>query len=128
MEYKRRSGGSRCTITDAAEQVKPSVRKDIEKYAEQAKQREDELREVSRRLDELSARVELPKFVRNRDSGVLHRANGMVGWESLRGDPMFTLCGWNYHSGNSELLKEIPSECKYTLICSRCLPEARLAA
>ena len=108
--------------------MRPTVRRAVAKHADEAEAVEAALCELGQKLEELSEKVTLPKFVRNRDSGVLHRANGVIGWESFRGDPMFTPCGWRYHSGNSELFKEVPTECKYLNICSRFLPEARLTA
>ena len=115
-------------MKDASEHVRPTVRRAVAKHADEAEAVEASLRELGQKLEELNEKVTLPKFVRNRDSGVLHRANGIIGWESFRGDPMFTPCGWRYHSGNSELFKEVPTGCKYSNICSRCLPEARLTA
>jgi len=126
-EYHVRASAGTYSLEDASKAVGKNCRKALEADTTKYQEQQDKLEKLLTRLDALEVRATLPKYVENRASGVLHRADTSDPSE-FGGVDRITPCGWHYHSDNSIRHKSLPPFLAARLICSRCLMIERAAA
>ena len=98
-------------------------RKAMLEYDETYKAKDALLLALQARLDAIDVKLEVPQYVMNDKSGILHRADS-TGTFAIA-ESRCTPCGWRYGTCPSTLLKTVPDACTHRRICSRCLPALR---
>jgi len=126
-EYRVRASARTYSLEDASKAVGKNCRKALEADTTKYQEQQDKLEKLLARLDALEEKAALPKYVENRASGVLHRADTSDPAE-FGGVDRVTPCGWHYHGCNSVRHKMLPPFLAARLICSRCLKFERAAA
>ena len=98
-------------------------RKAMLEYDETYKANDALLLALQARLDAIDVKLEVPQYVMNDRSGILHRADstGML----AAADSRCTPCGWRYGTCPSTLVKTVPAACTHRRVCCRCLPALR---
>ena len=124
LEYRKRSeAASHYSLFAAASMIGSNERRSMLEYDEAYKAEDAQLLALQSRLDAIDVKLEVPQFVSNDKSGILHRADSTG--VSAAADSRCTPCGWRYGTSPSTLLKSVPDSCTYKRICSRCLPTLR---
>jgi hypothetical protein len=125
LEYKKQSAAaSHYSLFTASAMIDDKGRQAILGYDELYKARDATLLELRSRLDAIDLKLELPQYVVNDKSGVLHRADTTAALTVSAS--RCTPCGWLYGASPSTLLKAVPDAFSHKRICSRCLPTLRV--
>jgi hypothetical protein len=124
LEYRKRSAAaSSYSLFAAASMIGSDGRKAMLEYDETYKAKDALLLALQARLDAIDVKLEVPKYVLNDKSGILHRADSTGTFATA--ESRCTPCGWRYGTCPSTLVKTVPDSCTHKRICSRCLPSLR---
>jgi hypothetical protein len=124
LEYRKRSAATASySLFAAASMIGSNERRAMLEYDETYKAKDAALLALQTRLDAIDVKLEVPQFVSNDKSGILHRADSTGTFATA--ESRCTPCGWRYGTSPSTLFKTVPDSCTHKRICSRCLPTLR---